>query len=77
MLSISLSIYNLLSIPILIEELSATIKASPINKATGPLRISNKMLKHLPPIALSYLLNILNSCLELEITPKQWAKANI
>ena len=54
-----------------IEELSTTIKAAPINKATGLLEISNEMLKYLLPIALLYLFSILNSCLELEIIPKQ------
>ena len=71
------SIYKDLLSPITITELEQTIKTAPKGKATGPLGIANEVLQHLPPSALSYLLNILNSCLLQEIIPDQWLQANI
>ena len=35
------------------------------------------MLQHLPPLALTYLLQIFNACLQLEQLPKQWLNSNI
>ena len=64
-------------LPFTIQEITSTINTSSKNKATGPLGISNEILKHLPSIAISHLLDIFNACIELEITPNQWLKSNI
>ena len=46
------------------------IKETPNNKATGPTKISNEMLKHLGPKAKTLLLTILNNCITLQDIPK-------
>ena len=50
---------------ITIEELKNIIKATLYNKATGPTGISNEVICQLPNIAISVLLNLLNSCITL------------
>ena len=70
-------IFDNLLTPIKIEDLLQTIAIAPKNKATGPLGISNEILQHLPPVAISYLLDIMNACLLLQTTPNQWADSNI
>ena len=71
------TIYDLLSQAITLEELTDTISNAPRAKATGPNLIANEILQHLPRSALNFLLLIFNKCLELNIVPEQWLKANI
>ena len=57
--------------PIDTTELKIIINKSPLNKATRPFYISNKMLKHLRPKALSLFLTVLNLCLKTQDVPKK------
>ena len=59
-------IYQPLTKPITLEEITNTIKEAPKNKTTGSLGISNEMLQHLPSLALMHLLQIFNTCLQLK-----------
>ena len=71
------NIYKDLLSQITAAELEQTIKEAPKGKASGPLRIANEVLQHLPSSALSYLLSIFNSCLMQQIVPNQWLQSNI
>ena len=70
-------IYETLTQPITLSELHNAINIAPTKKATGPSGIANEMIKHLPNIAKTSLLQIFNACLSLEKTPKNWGLANI
>ena len=58
--------YNNLTSKITLTEMDEIIKEAPCNKATGPTKISNEMLKHLDLKAKSLLLKILNDCITLQ-----------
>ena len=75
--SLSSSIYSNLTAEITIDELQDVIKISSHNKAPGPSQISNEILRQLLEIAISSLLNIMNTCLQLENIPKTWLNSNI
>ena len=58
-------------------EIKSYIKRTKNNKAPGPDKITNCMLKHLPSIAISHISKILNACFSLNYFPTEWKKATI
>ena len=60
-----------------INELKSVLKKFKNNKAPGLDNITNIVLKNLPPIALKFLVEIINSCMKLNYFPTQWKKAKI
>jgi len=63
-------IYEQLMMPFELKELINIIAEAPVHKAPGPTGISNEMLRHLPKIALSYLLELMNAYVKWEKVPK-------
>jgi hypothetical protein len=59
------------------EEWLLIIKHLPNDKAPGPSRISNKLLKHLGPLANKFLYKIISACLISGLTPAQWNLAHV
>ena len=47
----------------------------PLNKATGPSKISNEMLKHLGPSAFNKLWILISHCIVSGDFPDQWKEA--
>lgn len=58
-------------------ELKNYFRKTKNNKAPGPDRISNFVLKHLPSKALKILAEAFNACFKLSYFPNQWKKALI
>ncbi|MDP3774453.1 MAG: reverse transcriptase domain-containing protein, partial [Gemmatimonadales bacterium] len=54
------------------EELRAAIAEHPVGAATDPDGIAPRLLRHLPPAALAWLLAVLNRCLAEASLPRQW-----
>ena len=59
---------------ITLEELQQAIKNLKNNKAAGLDDIRTEQLKHLGPIALQWLLNMYNHCIEQKTVPNIWRK---
>ncbi len=70
--SIDPSIYNSLMHPPTEEEWSSIIRALPNEKAPGPSKISNEMLKHLGPFTFKCFWIIICRCLSLNLAPSRW-----
>ena len=51
------------------EEWSNVIKQLPLDKAAGPLGITNEMLKHLGPLMNKTLKNFIAACIRLNDIP--------
>ena len=62
---------------ITLEELQQAIKNLKNNKAAGLDDIRTEQLKHLGPIALQWLLNMYNHCIEQKTVPNIWRKAKV
>ncbi len=59
------------------NELINQIKTINPNKACGPDFISGTMIKHLPKIAIKFILQIMNACLTIGYYPQIWKSASI
>jgi hypothetical protein len=69
------SIYNdLMSLPTE-EEWSLIIKSLPNDKASGPSKISNELLKHLGPAISKAFWIFICGCLKLSLAPNAWNSA--
>ncbi|KAL7293246.1 hypothetical protein TKK_0013026 [Trichogramma kaykai] len=63
--------------PVEVREVRKIIKNFSAKKAPGHDRISGKIIKELPPIAIRYLTIVFNACLRLCHFPSQWKEAQI
>lgn len=57
---------------ITLNEILKIIEASKVKKATGHDKISNRILKNIPAIAVEFLLRIFNACLRTSYFPTTW-----
>src|SRR5438046_3091906 len=63
------NIYEVLMIPISLDEWTTTLTSMPKDKAAGPSKITYEMIQHLGPVAMSELLDLMNKCLKLGYIP--------
>ena len=63
--------------PPTLHEWFEVINNLPTNKATGPSKISNEMLKHLRPTAFNKLWIFISHCITKGDFPDQWKEAYI
>lgn len=59
------------------EELIETIRSLPNGKATGPLNVSNEMIKHLDQDAYKIIRLLFNIILHTEVYPPEWCYSRI
>jgi exonuclease III/ribonuclease HI len=71
------NIYNSLMDEPTIQEWNEVLKQLPSDKAAGPSKITNEMLKHLGDKMNSVLWKFVCACFKLNDIPKEWKKANV
>ncbi|CAB4404633.1 unnamed protein product [Rhizophagus irregularis] len=73
--NVSAALYDPVLAPITLQEWTDIISSMPNNKASGPSKISYKMLKHLSRDALEFSLLLANTCLSRGDIPADWREA--
>jgi hypothetical protein len=63
--------------PTNLEEIDEIVKKLKNNKAPGPDKITNRLIKKLPKRGLDYIQFIINSCLRLNYFPTTWKAASV
>jgi hypothetical protein len=74
---INSNIYSYLMTGITNQEWFDATRQLPLNKATGPSGISNKMIKHLGPNMTRAIITFLNACIRLNDISSAWREANV
>lgn len=63
--------------PFTLAELNLAIKAMKTNKAAGVDDLRTEQIRNFGPLALQYILNLMNNCVQSLNIPKKWRKSHV